>query len=212
MMDCSDREVRAFRYWIQGYQNFYEPIIGEYFQSSGYRVLAHPAIVGVVDIQLVVNTLFDGAKRVGDELDEKALREQLKDRKRLQPDFLLERDGRLILAELKSWGGFNRSGQFDLSVLRSEFLQKLKHGAFLLVDPINGQPIAGMLLVVSSRSPEHDQARTTLRRAYRTDVELLHLDEILRTPELAGIIDRQLQYLDVAVAELKQAFTGSGAR
>ena len=61
------------------------------------------------------------------------------------------------------------------------------------------------LLVVSARCPEHDQVLALLRRAYDTDLELLYLDEIFTTPQLAGTIERQLRYLDAAVAELRQA-------
>lgn len=203
-MEFTPQQIRAFRYWIQGYQNFYEPIIGEYFRLSGYEILAHPAVVGSADLQRIVGTLFDGHKRLGKEVDVKAIQQYLKGRKRLQPDFLLERDGQRYLAELKSWGGFNASGQFDQAIAESEFLRKFDTPAFLLVDWMNGHPIAGKLLVVSSRSPNHAQIEAGLRRAYATTVDLLYLDEIFMTPQLAGFIDRQLRYLEAAVAELKQ--------
>ena len=142
-------------------------------------------------------------------LDSKAVIRYLEGRSRLQPDLLLERSGRLYLAELKSWGGYNTSGQFDLVVLTSEFLRKPDNATFLLVDWLEGQPIVGKILVASSRSPQHDQVLATLRRAYNTEVDLLYLDEIFKTPQLAGFIEQQLRYLDAAVAELKQAFTMS---
>jgi len=208
-MDFTPAQIRAFRYWIQGYQNFYEPIVGEYFKAVGYRVVRHPAIVNKPDIQRIMDALFDGRKRLGSELDSKAVIRFLEGRNRLQPDLLLERLGRLYLAELKSWGGYNVSGQFDLIVLTSEFLRKPDNATFLLVDWLEGQPIVGKILVASSRSPQHDQVLATLHRAYNTDVELLYLDEILKTPQLAGFIEQQLRYLDAAVAELKQAFTMS---
>jgi hypothetical protein len=203
-MEFASEHTRAFRYWIQGYANFYEPIVEEYFRVAGYRVLRRPALVGRADIQRIVDALFDGHKQLGAELDNKAIRRHLESRKRLQPDFLLEREGHRYLAELKSWGGF-RSGQFDLDTARSEFLTNFRNGLFLLVDRLEGVPIAGKLLVVSSRSPEHDRLLTLLRDAYQTDVELLYLDEIFGAPQLAGIIERQLRYLDAAVAELRQA-------
>jgi len=202
-MDFTPDQIRAFRYWIQGYPNFYEPIVEEHFRVAGYRVLRRPALVGRADIQRIVNGLFDGHKQLGPDLDEKAIRRHLEGRKRLQPDFLLEREGRRYLAELKSWGGF-RSGQFDLDTAQAEFLRNFRNGLFLLVDRLEGASIAGKLLVVSSRSPEHDQVLVLLRDAYQTDVELLYLDEIFRAPQLAGIIERQLRYLDAAVAELRQ--------
>lgn len=204
MTEFTARQVRAFRYWIQGYPNFYEPIVEEYFRLVGYRILRRPALVGRADIQRIVNTLFDGHKRLGPELHDKSIRRHLESRKRLQPDCLLERRGKRYLAELKSWGGY-RSGQFDLDTARAEFIKKFKNGLFLLVDWLDGEPIAGKLLVVSSRSLEHAQVQTLLNRAYVTDVELLYLDEIFRTPQLAGTIDRQLRYLDAACAELRIA-------
>ena len=206
-MEFTPLQVRAFRYWIQGYQNFYEPIVGEYFKAIGYRVMRRPAIVNKSDIQRIMDALFDGRKRLGPDVDSKAITRYLEGRSRLQPDLLLERGGRLYLAELKSWGGFNTSGQFDLAMLKSTFLREWDKAAFLLVDWLEDQPIAGKILVASSRSPQHDQVLATLHRAYNTDVELLYLDEILKTPQLAGFIEQQLCYLDAAVAELKQAFT-----
>jgi len=203
-MEFSSEQIRAFRYWIQGYANFYEPIVEEYFRVSGYRVLRRPALVGRADIQRTVDALFDGHKRLGLELDDTAIRRHLEERKRLQPDFLLEREGQRYLAELKSWGGVG-SGQFDLYTARLAFLDDVRHGLFLLVDRLEGVPIVGKLLVVSSRSPEHEQVQALLRRVYQTEVELLYLDEIFKTPQLVGTIERQLRYLDAAVAELRQA-------
>ncbi len=203
-MGFTPDQIHAFRYWIQGYANFYEPIVEEYFRVAGYRVLRRPALVGGADIQRVVNALFDGHKRLGPELDGKAAIRYLKGRQRLQPDLLLERDGERYLAELKSWGG-SRSGQFDLDTARAEFLGNLRNSAFLLVDWLEGVPIAGKMLVVSARCAEHDHVLNLLRRAYQTEVQLLYLDEIFKTPQLAGTIERQLRYLDAAVAELRQA-------
>ncbi|HET89972.1 MAG TPA: hypothetical protein ENN99_04415 [Chloroflexi bacterium] len=203
----SPDQIAAFRYWIQGYPNFYEPIVEEYFRVAGYRVLRRPALVGRADIQRVVNALFDGHKRLGPALDETAIRRHLEGRSRLQPDFLLDRQGKRYLAELKSWGG-SRSGQFDLDTARAEFVANFKNGLFFLVDRVEGADVAGKLLVVSSRSPEHERVLALLRDAYRTKLELLYLDEIFFTPQLAGVIDRQLHYLDAAVAELRQALKG----
>jgi hypothetical protein len=200
-------QTSAFRYWIQGYPNFYEPIVEEYFRVTGYRVLRRPALVQKPDIQRIVNALFDGHKQLGPELDEAAIRRHLEGRRRLQPDLLLERDGQRYLAELKSWGGF-RSGQFDPDTARAEFLKNFRNGLFLLVDRLEGVPVAGKLLVVSSRSAEHDRVQGLLRGAYQTQIELLYLDEIFTTPQLAGFIERQLRYLDAAVAELRQALLG----
>ncbi len=103
----------------------------------------------------------------------------------------------------------NKFGQFDLAMLTSEFFRQPHNAVFLLVDWLEGQPIASKILVASSRSSQHDQVLTALHRAYNTDVELLYLDEIPKTPQLAGFIEQQLRYLDAAIAELKQAFTMS---
>lgn len=203
-MEFTPDQIRAFRYWIQGYANFYEPIVLEYFRLNGYRVLRRPAQVKRADIQAIVDALFDGRRRLGPEVDKKTVLTHLRSRKRLQPDCLLEREGHLYLAEFKSWGGFG-SGVFDLATLQSEFIRQPARAAFLLVDQLEGRPIAGKFLVVSARSSEHERVLALLRDAYQTDVELLYLDEILRTPQLAGIIARQLCFLDAAVAELRQA-------
>jgi hypothetical protein len=203
-MEFVPGQVSAFRYWIQGYPNFYEPIVEEYFRVAGYRVLRRPALVGRADIQRVVDALFDGHKHLGPELDEQAIRRHLEGRQRLQPDLLLERGDQRYLAEFKSWGG-SRSGQFDLNTARAGFIRDHRKAAFLLVDHLDGFPIAGKILVASSRSPDHDRVLDLLCRAYRTGIELLYLDEIFATPQLRGFIDRQLLYLDAAVAELRQA-------
>ncbi|MBN2393687.1 MAG: hypothetical protein JXR84_23345 [Anaerolineae bacterium] len=203
-MDLTPDHITAFRYWIQGYPNFYEPIVEEYFKVAGYRVLRRPALVRKRDIQHILNALFDGYKRLGTELDATAIRRFLEKRSRLQPDFLLEYREKRYLAELKSWGG-SRSGQFDLATAQAEFITKYQQGVFLLVDQLESAPIAGKVLVVSARSEEHEQVLSLLRRAYQTSVELLYLDELFATPQLQGFIERQLGYLDAAVAELKQA-------
>ena len=58
-MEFTPDQVRAFRYWIQGYLHFYEPIVEEYFRVSGYRILRRPALVRRPDIQRVDHALFD---------------------------------------------------------------------------------------------------------------------------------------------------------
>ena len=128
-------------------------------------MLARPAKVGAADIQRIVDALFDGHKRLGPGLDGRALQAYLKRRKRLQPDFLLERGGQRYLAEFKSWGGFTVSGQFDLKLMSDYFLgpkPNAYYGAYLLVDRLDDAPIAGKLLVVSARSLQHDQLQAAL--------------------------------------------------
>jgi hypothetical protein len=208
-MEHTPQQIRAFRYWIQGYQNFYEPIVEEYFKVAGYHVLAHPAQVTRADIERVRSALFDGRRKVGAGLDAKKIILNLEKRTRLQPDFLLEKDGRFYLAELKSWGGYTPSGTFDLALLQTEFINKPEASAFFVVDWLNTRSISGKLLVVSARSAQHERVHATLQETYQTPVELLYLDEIYRTPQLAGLIDRQLRYLDAAVAEVKQGLGGN---
>ncbi|MGA2489304.1 MAG: hypothetical protein ABSF99_03825 [Anaerolineales bacterium] len=208
-MEHTPQQIRAFRYWIQGYQNFYEPIVEEYFKFVGYHVLAHPAQVTKADIERVRSALFDGRRKVGPGFDAKKIIRSLEKRTRLQPDFLLEKGRQYFLAELKSWGGFTASGTFDLAVLQTEFINEPDASAFFLIDLLDTRSISGKILVVSSRSREHEQVLATLRETYQTPVELLYLDEIYRTPQLAGFIDKQLRYLDAAVAEIKQALGGN---
>jgi hypothetical protein len=208
-MEFTPAQIRAFRYWIQGYQNFYEPIVEEYFKFAGYQVLAHPAQVTKADIERIRSALFDGRRKVGAGLDAKKIIQSLEKRIRLQPDFLLEKNGKFYLAELKSWGGFTASGTFDPALLQTEFINKSDASAFFLIDWLDTRSISGKLLVVSSRSPQHEHVHAILQETYQTPVELLYLDEIYRTPQLAGLIDRQLRYLDAAVAELKQALGGN---
>jgi hypothetical protein len=211
-MEHTPQQIRAFRFWIQGYQNFYEPIVEEYFKFAGYRVLAHPAQVNKADIERLRSALFDGRRKAGPGLDVTRIVSSLEKRSRLQPDFLLEKNGLRFLAELKSWGGFTTSGKFELSILQTEFINKPDASAFFLVDRLDGQPIAGKLLIVSSRGKYHEKILRTLQDTYQTPVELLYLDEIFSTPQLAGFIDRQLRYLDAAVAELKQSFKGIASK
>lgn len=201
----SPNEIQTYRYWIQGYPNFYEPIAEEYFRFAGYRIVRRPAQVSKTDIQRLIGRLFDGVQPTGPAMNRKKLITQLEKRSRMQPDLLLERNGQYYLGELKSWGGF-RSGRFDVATLRSEFFKDPIRGAFFLLDRIEAcGPIAGKVLVVSSRCEEPEQVSALLQETYHHPIELFYLDEIMQTPQLAGLIDRQLRYLDTAVAELKQA-------
>ena len=207
-MAFSPTQISSFRYWIQGYPKFYEPLVAEYFRVMGYRV-EETVVVKKPDIQRIRSALFDGHKKLGPELDTKAMIKHLEKRQRLQPDLLVEKEGRRYLVELKSWGGY-RTGFFDVNTARAEFIAQkedsLRKSAFFLVDGLEGQPIAGKILVVSARSPQHDQVLDLLTRNFNTPIELLYLDEIFATPQLAGTIEQYLALLDAAVAELKQAF------
>lgn len=208
-MDFTPEQIRAFRYWIQGYPNFYEPLVMEWFKLMGYHVLRRPARVEKNDIQKIIDALFDGRRKLGRELNVDVVIALLKKRARMQPDLLLEKDNQFYLAELKSWGGADQTGQFDLSVVSSNFIQKPEKGLFLLVDALEGHPIARKLLVVAACSPQHTQVRSMLQNAWQTPIDLLYLDEIFHEPRLAGFIDKQIRYLESAVAELKQSLDSS---
>ena len=201
-------QVRAFRYWIQGYQNFYEPIVEAYFRHAGYTVLAHPAKVGTADIQRIMDALFDGHKRLGPELDGRALQAYLSAARAFSPT--------------SSWSAMAGATWPTEELGRVHRLRPVRPQAddrlFLGPKPEllrwrlpagglaggcahRGQAVGRLLLQPAAR-PGAGKPAT----AYDTQVDLLYLDEIFRTPQLAGTIERQLRYLDAAVAELKQAF------
>jgi len=204
------QQISAYRFWIQGYPRFYEPLVAEYFRVMGYRV-QETVTVRKADIQRVIEALFDGHKKLGPELDQKVIIKHLRSRKRIQPDLLVQKDGRNFLVELKSWGGY-RTGIFDLGTAQAEFVspkyESLRKSAFLLVDWLDGQRIDGKILVVSARSPQHEQVMYLLSRNFNTTIQLLYLDEIFATPQLAGTLEKYFQFLDAAVAELKVAIGG----
>jgi hypothetical protein len=68
--------------------------------------------------------------------------------------------------------------------------------------------IDGKVLVVSARSPEHSQVLELLNQNFNTPIQLLYLDEIFTTPQLAPTIETYLAFLDAAVDHLKQTFRG----
>jgi len=209
-MDFTPRQISNFRFWIQGYLLFYEPIVAEYFRVMGYRV-EDSVTVRKPDIQKTIDDLFDGRKKLGQDLNKEAIINHLRSRNRIQPDLFLEKDGRHYLAELKSWGGY-RTGQFDLGTARAEFMRakddNLRKSSFLLIDSLDGTRIDGKILVVSARSPEHEQVLDLLTRSFNTSIELLYLDEIFKTPQLTGTLDKYFAFLDAAVADLKQSLRG----
>jgi hypothetical protein len=210
-MDFTKKQTSAYRFWIQGYSLFYEPLVAEYFRVMGYGV-EETVTVRKADIQRIIEALFDGHKKLGPDLDQQAVIEHLRARQRIQPDLLVEKDGKRYLVELKSWGGY-RTGLFDLSTARAEFMlpksDSLRKSAYLLVDWLDGQRIDGKILVVSARSPQHEQVLQLLTEGFNTPVQLLYLDEILSSPQLSGTIEKYLEFLDAAVAELKAAIRRS---
>jgi len=209
-MDFTPKQISNFRFWIQGYPLFYEPIVAEYFRVMGYRV-QKPVVVHKPDIQKTIDSIFDGHKKLGQDLNGEAIINHLRSRNRIQPDLYLEKDGRRYLAELKSWGGY-RTGYFDLGTAQSEFVHAkenaLRKNSFLLIDSLDGARIDGKILVVSARSPEHEQVLDLLTRNFNTSIQLLYLDEIFTTPQLAGTMEKYFAFLDAAVADLKQSLRG----
>jgi hypothetical protein len=210
-MDFTPRQISNFRFWIQGYSLFYEPLVAEYFRVMGYQV-TDSVTVRKPDIQKSIDAIFDGHKRLGPDLKRELVIEQLRSRDRIQPDLFLEKDGQSYLAELKSWGGY-RTGQFDLGTARTEFIESkpdsLRKSSFFLIDWLDGKRITGKVLVVSSRSPQHDQVLELLTCNFNTPIQLLYLDEIFKTPQLEGIMEKYFAFLDAAVADLKQALRGN---
>lgn len=200
-------EVKAFRYWIQGYARFYEPLVQAYFEAKGYKIVRHPAVIDRRDIQRIIADLYDGEIARSQVLPVERYREHLRRRSRMLPDFLLERDGECFLAECKSWGGFG-SGKFELETARESFVEEPRQGTMLLVRRVGPYEIAGKILVVSSRSHDARRVEQFLADAFMTRLQLLYLDEILREPELRPAIERQLSLLDAAVAELRADLLG----
>jgi hypothetical protein len=209
-MEFTPKQISNFRFWIQGYLLFYEPIVAEYFRVMGYEV-EDSVTIRKPDIQKTIDAIFDGRKKLGRELNKEAIINHLQSRNRIQPDLYLEKDGKHYLAELKSWGGY-RSGQFDLGTARAEFMRSkednLRKSSFLLIDSMDGIRIDGKILVVSARSPDHQQVLDLLTSNFNTPIQLLYLDEIFTTPQLAGTMESYLAFLDAAVAHLKQTLRG----
>ena len=92
-MSYMARQIQAFRFWIQGYPSFYEPIVKEYMRIIGYQIIRSPAQVTSLDSQRLITRLFDGTQLIGPEIDDKKLQLILNKRKRLQPDALLYKQG-----------------------------------------------------------------------------------------------------------------------
>ena len=206
-MTFTPDQIRAFRYWIQGYPKFYEPLVAEYFRVMGYQV--HETVtVRRSDIETTIERLFDGHKTLGPQVDSKAVIAHLRERQRIQPDLWVVKDQKHYLVELKSWGG-SHSGVFDLATARRGFVEDRAKSAFLLIDQLEGQPVAGKTLVVSSRSADYPVVSDLLTTCFNTNIVLLYLDEILAAPQMAGTIEKYLGFLDAAVAELKNAFRGN---
>jgi hypothetical protein len=209
-MEFTPKQISNFRFWIQGYLLFYEPIAAEYFRVMGYEV-QDSVTVRKPDIQKAIDTIFDGHKKLGPDLNQEAIINHLRSRDRIQPDLYLEKDGKRYLAELKSWGGY-RTGRFDLGTARAEFVRNkedaLRKSSFLLIDSLDGMRIDGKILVVSARSSEHEHVLDLLTRNFNTSITLLYLDEIFTTPQLAGTMEKYFAFLDAAVADLKQSLRG----
>ena len=206
-MTFTPDQIRAFRFWIQGYPKFYEPLVAEYFRVMCYQV-QETITIRRPDIEHTISQLYDGHKTLGADLDTKSVIEHLRGRQRILPDLLLQKGGEIFLGELKSWGG-SHSGVFDLSTARRGFIEDRAKSVFLLIDSLEGEFVAGKMLVVSARSPEHSQVLELLSSNFKTQIELHYLDEIFVAPQMAGIIEKYIRFLDAAVAELKNAFRGN---
>jgi hypothetical protein len=192
-------QIQAFRYWIQGYQNFYEPIIRECFRLQGYTVV-QPGFITRAELQQLADDLFNGHMAVAPEVPIRDVVSLLRARHRLQPDALLEGPDGCYLVECKSWGGF---AQFDERFVRETFIRDVRNAAFLLANRASGRDIVGKILVLSS--PCDQSIDEMLSATFRTQVRTLHLDELLREPDLRPFVEQQLAFLDAAVAEVKRS-------
>ena len=198
-MEHTPEQVSAFRYWIQGYQNLYEPLVAECLRCMGYSV-TRPATVSKAELEVLAQDLFDGPRRPGPEVDLEVVKEFLRSRKRLQADALVENSEGAWLVECKSWGGF---AQFDEKFAFDTFVKDPRNAAFLLLEHACGRRLAGKILVLSSA---HNPAiEEMLSRVFRTTVRTLSLDEMLRNPDVRPAVIAHLEYLDAAVAEVKKA-------
>ena len=195
----TQEQIRAFRYWIQGYQNFYEPLVASYFCAKGYTV-KRPAVVTKSELDALAQDLFDGRRKAGAQVSVPAVVQHLRSRKRLQADALVENSEGVWLVECKSWGGF---AQFDEKFVTDTFVRDPRNAAFLLLDRGCGQQLTGKILVLSS--PRNEAVERMLSDIFRTRVQTLCLDEILRDPAVRPAVIAHLEYLDAAVAEVKQA-------
>jgi len=54
MTTFTPQQVQAFRYWIQGYQNFCEPLVAECLRCMGYAV-TRPATVPKAELDLLAH-------------------------------------------------------------------------------------------------------------------------------------------------------------
>jgi len=198
------QKIQAFRYWIQGYQNFYEPLVAECLRTMGYSV-TRPATVSKAELELLAQDLYDGRRKAGREVPVSAVIEHLRSRQRLQADALVEDEEGAWLVECKSWGGF---AQFDEKLVTSTFVKDLRNAAFLLLEQGCGKPLAGKILVLSS--PRNEAIDQMLSRTFRTTVRTLSLHDMLREPAVRPAVLRYLEYLDAAVAEVKKALLPEG--
>jgi len=197
--DFTEDRVRPFRFWIQGYQNFYEPLVAAYFEAHGYKA-KRPAVVSKAELQALADALFDGRKKVGSPVDVKRVIEHLRRRTGLQADMLVEDDSGAYLVECKSWGGF---AEFGEAAVRATFVGDPRNAAFLLLDRARGRDLAGKILVLSS--PRDEQIDHMLGEIFRTSVRTLHLNDVLRDPAIRSSVESRLKYLDAAVAAVREA-------
>lgn len=193
-------EVTAFRYWIQGFHNFYEPLVAAYFEAEGYTV-TRPATVRKPELDRLAQDLFDGRRSVGAEVPQERVVELPRNRRCLRPDGLLEGEDGAWLLECKSWGG---SGlHFDERFSGATFVKDPRNAAFLLLESACGKPLAGKVLVLSPRAPESVEG--LLRDAFRMPIRVLSLDDVLQDSRVRSAVENRLEFLDAAVGELKRS-------
>jgi hypothetical protein len=198
--EFSPQQVQAFRYWIQGFHNFYEPLVVRYFEVRGYTV-TRPATIRKPELERLAQDLFDGRRSVGREVPVGRVIELLRGRRHLRADALLEGPDGAWLLECKSWGGSGLSFNEEFAV--TTFVKDPRNAAFLLLERACGKLLAGKILVLAP-SPAGIVARA-LEGAFNTTIRVSSLDEVLQDPQVRPALQERLAFLDAAVGQLKES-------
>ena len=190
----------AFAHWIKGYQSFYEPIVRAWFEEQGYKNPIAKSVSGqdLADAATALESK-SSAPRLSDTARQKHIRELHRrvQRGRIQLDMVAERNG-LVIGEFKSWSGYSNSPTWKL--IENEFVGE-NTGLFLTLRKIEGQPIAGCVLVLWKKSDEHEHIERNLSNLYDIPVRLFYLDEIFATlgTKASTLLDSHLHALDEAI-------------
>ncbi len=196
---------RGFSYWILGYQGFIEPIIRESVRMKlagrGYRP-CRERIVRKPDLTLATARMqanraeFELTAEEVDDFDR-----ELQRRTRLQLDLAFERDGKLIIGEVKSWAGW---GAFDQKMAENAFFQG-RDALLFLIHEIEKRPVESVLLAVwGNRSKEHDAIISMLELRFDTRVELAYADDLLAEHLPVETVEERIRLLREASEDVTQ--------